>query len=74
MPKQNYFNVSVSQRTPPFCECKDSANRMQSSSLELLRCSLFSLISSAKVGTLSQRDMGLKIAILGFLVISWNFL
>ena len=32
------------------------------------------LISSAKVGTLSQRDMGLKIAILGFLVISWNFL
>ena len=31
-------------------EDKDSANRMQSSSLELLRCSLFSLISSAKLG------------------------
>ena len=22
MPKQNYFNVSVSQRTPLVCECK----------------------------------------------------
>jgi hypothetical protein len=33
---------------------KDSANRMQSSSLELLRYSLFSLISSAKVRTLSD--------------------
>ena len=42
-------HLQTGSQRPGVCDGKDSANRMQSSSLELLRCSLFSLISSAKL-------------------------
>ena len=56
-------HLQTGSQRPGVCDGKDSANRMQSSSLELLRCSLFSLISSAnKIRHNILKEDGFEIA------------